>query len=659
MRVELHTFWKISDFRVKRMSESSDKLSLFSRKFHEIDILTMAKSTLSYLDGEGRINFLLVPWTVLNRWLSRLNGNFHVDESVENVNRGSLIEELEHRRKAHVQSLAERGANFFVKRGLGEDWRTYENDQGFTHLEELIIYQPADWRKQAREYMYVYRFDLSRESKSDRICERNYECEDGGLACVKIPMYSPIVVTLFHPEIPRTSRYGPLNFLLSYGVTDPILSIFEMIDSGKLCKTDNSHEIKKLIEEEISPLDYFFAFQRNIQAYNLECLEAIGKDVGLPRLMLIKELDFGNIIGQRLAKHMIKQEIVHYMWHRTLNDADFCAVKHPLSFIFAGPSGNGKTELAEELARLLNKPNDDAFHKVDCGKLRNSNEVFGMSGAYRGSYQGSALNNFVVRIAQDPGKFGVVLLDEIEKADKTVIHALYQVIDKGEWTNKKQDLDEDAAGNQTQVVSCRNVIFVMTTNAANNIIMDFAHRKKGVYMCMPRELDVMAEELQANVRRQLQVSAPFTGAFVGRIGTVVPFLPMCNEDPDEHPLNGEMMTVAKLLIEREEEKISGGSELMQLNQILTPATKHSMATILVQGAIPEAGVRSLQKRVGDHLGKKLLHARLLESGGIQTGSDIRYHSSVAERSIGFRMMSSGKRGESPDEEECRDADVFD
>lgn len=81
----------------------------------------MAKSTLSYLDGEGRINFLLVPWTVLNRWLSRLNGNFHVDESVENVNRGSLIEELEHRRKAHVQSLAERGANFFVKRGLGED----------------------------------------------------------------------------------------------------------------------------------------------------------------------------------------------------------------------------------------------------------------------------------------------------------------------------------------------------------------------------------------------------------------------------------------------------------------------------------------------------------------------------------------------------------
>jgi hypothetical protein len=84
---------------------------------------------------------------------------------------------------------------------------------------------------------------------------------------------------------------------------------------------------------------------------------------------------------------------------------------------------------------------------------------------------------------------------------------------------------------------------------------------------------VTAEELQASVRRQLHVSAPFTGAFVGRIGAVVPFLPMCNEDPDVHPLKGEMMTVAKLLIEREQEKNGGGSELMKLNQILTPARR--------------------------------------------------------------------------------------
>jgi hypothetical protein len=111
-----------------------------------------------------------------------------------------------------------------------------------------------------------------------------------------------------------------------------------------------------------------------------------------------------------------------------------------------------------------------------------------------------------------------------------------------------------------------------------------------------------------------------------------------------------MMTVSKLLIEREQEKISGCSELMQLNQILTPATKHSMATILVQSAIPETGVRSIQKHVGDYLNKKFLHTRLLESGGIQTGSDILHRASPAERSIGLRMMCSENRGESGEEE---------
>lgn len=346
------------------------------------------------------------------------------------------------------------------------------------------------------------------------------------------------------------------------------------------------------------------------------------------------------------------------MWNRTLKDAEMCAVRNPLSFIFAGPSGNGKTELAAELASLLNKPNDAAFHKVDCGKLKDSNELFGMSGAYRGSYQGSALNNFVVTIAQDADAFGVVLLDEIEKAEQSVIHALYQVIDKGEWTNKKQSIDEDAGANQTEVVSCRNVIFVMTTNSANRAILDFAQRRQQVYTSHPNELDTFAEELQLVTRRQLQVSRPFTSAFIGRISTVVPFLPMSNADPKEHPLKGEMMTVAKLLIEREQDKISNGSELLQLNQTLTPSTKHRMATIIVDGAIPEAGVRSIQKRVGDFMGKKMIHARLLESGGVQTGSDVCYHASLEERRIGFRTVGSREENEQSSELKKDDADIF-
>lgn len=182
---------------------------------------------------------------------------------------------------------------------------------------------------------------------------------------------------------------------------DPLPSLFEEIDEGGLCNKGCEEQAKIHIKDDMSPLDYFFEFQKSIQSYSLDRLAAIGRAVGLPRLMLIKELDFGNIIGQRVAKHMIKKEVAHYMWNRTLKDGEICAIKHPLSFIFAGPSGNGKTELAEELAKLLNKPNEAAFHKVDCGKLRNAHELFGFAGGYRGSYQGSALNNFVAAIAQD------------------------------------------------------------------------------------------------------------------------------------------------------------------------------------------------------------------------------------------------------------------
>lgn len=125
------------------------------------------------------------------------------------------------------------------------------------------------------------------------------------------------------------------------------------------------------------------------------------------------------------------------------------------------------------LKTLLNKPGDDgAYHKVDCGQLSDDKELFGMSGAHHGSQEGSALNNFILRISEDPDARGIVLLDEIEKADRGVIHGLYQVLDKGEWTNKKLESGSKA---QTETVSCHNIIFIMTTNSADKLIITTQH----------------------------------------------------------------------------------------------------------------------------------------------------------------------------------------
>ena len=156
-----------------------------------------------------------------------------------------------------------------------------------------------------------------------------------------------------------------------------------------------------------------------------------------PRLCLIKELDFSDIIGQRMAKDLIRKAVVGHIWNCIGPRKGIRVKRQPLSMILAGPSGNGETELAHWLAKLMNKPNDDFFIKVDCGKLTHAREVYGLSGAFQGAKEGSALNNFVLPMSVEKQAVGIVLLDEIEKAAQDVIHALYRVIDKDEWTNKR------------------------------------------------------------------------------------------------------------------------------------------------------------------------------------------------------------------------------
>jgi len=345
-------------------------------------------STLEYLDSVGSVrHFGWVPCSKLHSWLSKVNGNTNVEVDVPSgVNRGKLLEELEARRKRKASENRGFDRFFNPDPGFGWDWREYENAEGYTHLEELLIFQPDDWRKQAREYLFRFQCDLDRESKNHG-SRRVWAQVKGGR--VRLVMKSPISVVLFHPDLPRIARYEPLNFLLAYGMRDPLPAMLR----------DTPEHLQLALKEDLSPLDYFLEFQNYVGGYRLDLLRKIGKEVAFPRLCLIKELDFSDIIGQRMAKQLIRQAVVSHVWNRTGKKSGMCVNQHPLSMIFAGPSGNGKTELAMWLAKLMNKPNDDFFIKVDCGKLKDASEIFGMSGAYQGAKQGSALNNFVLKMS--------------------------------------------------------------------------------------------------------------------------------------------------------------------------------------------------------------------------------------------------------------------
>jgi len=132
-------------------------------------------------------------------------------------------------------------------------------------------------------------------------------------------------------------------------------------------------------------------------------------------------------------------------------------------------------------------------------------------------------------------------------------------------------------------------------------------------------------ELEGKLRNSLRFRYPFTDAFIGRVGRIVPFLPMASGDPEtDHPLLAEMMTVAKLLIERQQEKYAESAAVVEVTQTVSTKTKHRMAKIIVKEAIPEAGVRSIQKLVESRMGEKMVHSLLLERGGIQKGSEVEY-----------------------------------
>lgn len=606
-------------------------------------------STLEYLDREGSVrSFGLVPWTVLHSWLSAINGfPSAVKDLPTSVNRGKILEELEARRKSKANTVVDAPLRALGRdRGIGKDWRDHENGEGFTHLEELLVYQPNDWRKQAREYLFRFQCDLSRKSSDTKT--RGLWIEANGHR-QRIIMTSPILLVLFHPCLNRTNRYEPLNFLLAYGVRNPLPGLFRNFPE----------EDQMALMEDLSPLDYFLEFQKYVGDYRLDLLRKIGRDAEFPRLCLIKELDFSDIIGQRLAKKRIRQSVVNHIWNRSGKKSGICSNRYPLSMIFAGPSGNGKTELAIWLAKLMNKPGDDFFIKVDCGKLTDDSEIFGKSGAYQGAYRGSALNNFVLKMSQQSQAIGIVLLDEIEKAEQNVIHALYQVIDKGEWTNKQLT----SHGSQTDVIPCHNLIFIMTTNACDFEITKFVKAHGHIYDAIGADFEDLASNLSANLRSILQYQEPFTKAFLGRVGQIVPFLPMANGDPDiQGKMFGETMTVAKLLIERQQENLADGS-ITEVEQVVSAKTKHQMARIVSKEAIQDAGVRSIQLIVKQKMSDRIMDSLLLERGGIEGGSQIQYFAREETLGIDFwvKDLKSTKKEEEAQENDDslhNDADIF-
>ena len=239
------------------------------------------------------------------------------------------------------------------------------------------------------------------------------------------------------------------------------------------------------------------------------------------KLVHMEENIHKRVIGQEEAIKTISQAIRR--WRAGLKDA-----KKPIgSFLFLGPTGVGKTELARALAEFL-FGNEEAMIRVDMSEYMEKFSVSRLIGAppgYVGYEEGGQLTEAVRR-----KPYSVVLMDEIEKAHPDIFNILLQVMDDG--------ILNDNLGHK---VSFKNTVFIMTSNVGARLIskgksLGFVAAEENTERDYKKMKDTVMEE----------VKRVFNPEFINRINEILVF----------HPLSEEEMTqILTLMLARVRTKI--------------------------------------------------------------------------------------------------------
>jgi len=248
--------------------------------------------------------------------------------------------------------------------------------------------------------------------------------------------------------------------------------------------------------------------------------------------------------------------------------------KRPIgSFIFIGPSGVGKTELAKALAEFL-FDDEDALLRLDMSEYREqhtASRLFGAPPGYVGYEEGGQLTEAVRR-----RPYRVVLFDEIEKAHPEVWNALLQILDEGRLTD-----------GQGHVVDFRNTVLIMTSNLGT----EFVSRSGSLGFLNGGGQDGKQEE-QAKIEKALKDN--FRPEFLNRIDEIITFSPLSRE---------QMVEIVDLQMAEVEKRLRENG----LEVELTPEAREWLAE---KGYNPDFGARPLtrilQKYLESPLSKRLL-----------------------------------------------------
>ncbi|QIN80807.1 AAA domain-containing protein [Rubrobacter marinus] len=355
-----------------------------------------------------------------------------------------------------------------------------------------------------------------------------------------------------------------------------------------------AQELKGRIQESQDRLGAFKGGRQAVAGVTAEDVaEVVSRATGIPvsqltreereRLIRLEEQLHERVIGQEEAVTAIAEAIRRA--RAGLSDPN-----RPIgNFLFLGPTGVGKTELARTLAEAL-FGDEAAMIRIDMSEFQERHTVSRLVGAPPGYVGYEEAGQLTESVRRRP--YSVLLLDEIEKAHPDVFNVLLQILDDGRLTDSKG-----------RTVDFKQTVIIMTSNMGAERIQAHARR------------DEPFEELKEDMDRLLR--ATLRPEFVNRIDEVIVFRAL-----DE----AQIAEIARLLLDRTERR-------MRAQGIEVGFTEGAVALIAEEGFDPEFGARPLRRTIQRRVDNEL--ANLVLSGSVNPGDRVVVDADDEARKLAF------------------------